>query len=304
MNRNRPVGTAAAIQVRDKLMFDLHKPRFPFPAPRHLRLAVALAALALAPGMVSALDIPGVGGVNIGRSGVGVNLLGDRGINANVNTGNGVGLGASVGGDNGVNANATVGGSQGGVNADASVGGDSGVSATAGVGGQGADVGVSLGGSNGLNADVGVGTGGVNVGVGTGSGNGGTDPGGTDPGGTDPGDTNPGNGGDGGTGSGIIITDFDALPQARLTIPATCARAGNYDLLIGVPVMTSANQLIGAVAGAYVEGGVLTRLRVAVDPAYVPPGGCVEITNLAGGRAGVDGLVLNVSMVSIQGALR
>lgn len=278
MNRNRPVGTAAAIQVRDKLMFDLHKPRFPSPAPRHLRLAVALAALALAPGMVSALDIPGVGGVNIGSGGAGVNLLGDRGINANVNTGNGVGLGASLGGSNGVNA-------------------------TAGAGSQGADVGVSLGGSNGLNADVGVGTGGVNVGVGTGSGNGGTDPGGNDPGGTDPGDTNPGNGGDGGTGSGIIITDFDALPQARLTIPATCARAGNYDLLIGVPVMTSGNQMIGAVAGAYVEGGVLTRLRVAVDPAHVPPGGCIEIVNLGGSRAGADGLVLNVSMPSLQGAL-
>lgn len=269
-------------------MFDIQKQGFNFTAPRHLRLAVALGALALAPGMVSALDLNlGVGRVTIGSGGIGASVLGDRGVNANVNTGNGVGVGASVGGSNGVNANASVGGSQGGVNVDASVGG-----------------------SNGLNANVGAGSGGVSVGVGAGSGSGGggnnpggSDPGNNSPGDTNPGDTNPGSGDNSGTGSGIILTDFDALSQTRLMIPATCAKAGNYDLLIGVPVLTSSSQIIGAIAGAYVEGGVLTRLRVAVDPAHVPPGGCIEIVNLGGSRAGADGLVLNVSMPSLQGAL-
>lgn len=290
---NRPVLWAAATEERDNSMFDIQKQDSNFSAPRHLRLAVALGALALAPGMVSALDIPGVGGVSIGSGGVGASLLGGR-VNANVNTGSGdsgssVGAGVSVGGV---------------------------VSANAGVGSSGGNASVSVGGSNGVNAEVGAGSGGVSVGVGAGSGSGGgggNNPGGSDPGNnipgdtnpgdTNPGNTNPGSGDNSGTGSGIIITDFDALSQARLMIPTTCAKAGNYDLLIGVPVLTSSNQTIGAIAGAYVEGGVLTRLRVAVDPAYVPPGGCIEIVNLAGSRAGVEGLVLNVSMPTLQGSL-
>jgi len=288
-------------------MFDIQKRGFTFSAPRHLRLAVALGALALAPGMVSAQTIDlGVGSISLGGGGVGVNLLGSRGVNANVGTGGsgGVGVDASVGGSNGVNANVGV-GSQG-VGVNASVGGSNGVNANVGVGGQGVGVNASVGGSGGVNVDIGTGGsggGGNNPG---GSNPGGSSPGGTDPGGTDPGNgTNPGNGNGGGTpGNGIVISDVGVLTQARLAVPATCTKAGNYDLLIGVPVLTSANQMIGVIAGAYVEGGLLTRLRVAVDPAYAPPGGCVEIANLAGSRAGVDGLLLNVSMPALQGALR
>lgn len=285
-------------------MFDNQQRGFTLPAPRHLRLAVALAALALAPGMVSALDLNlGIAGVSIGRDGIGVNALGRNGVNANVSTSNGVGVDASVGGSRGVNADVGVG--RQGVSADASVGGSGGVNANVGVGGQGVGVNASVGGSNGVSASVGVGSSGVNVGIGNGPGTGNDGPGNSDPGNTDPGTSNPGGNDPGSSnpGSGIVITDVGMLLQTRLAVPATCPTAGNYDLLIGVPVLTSANQMIGVIAGAYVEGGMLMRLRVAVDPAYAPPGGCVEFANLAGSRAGAEGLMLNVSMPAVQGAL-
>lgn len=261
-------------------MFDIQKKALTLAAPRHLRLALLSGALALAPGMLPALELDlGIAGVRIGGGGVGVNVLGDRGVNADVNTRDGVGANVSVGGSGGVNADV-------------------------GVGGQGIGVGASVGGSGGVGASVGIGSG-----NGGGSNPGGSNPGGSDPGGSDPGTgTDPGNGSSGndngsGPGNGIVISEVGLLPQARLALPVSCAPAGNYDLLIGVPVLTAASQMIGAVAGAYVEGGMLTRLRVAVDPAYAPPGGCVEIANLAGSRAGAEGLLLDVSLAAIRGAL-